>query len=107
MEEKTTEEYYEELEEQYFNQDYEPATFLGNFDVPEGLTFWQAHCLYMKLMHNADDYDFFAVEEDSENEGNVIIINLLTNQCRSVSQDNIYPNRLKGEEWNDDFYNTI
>lgn len=99
---KTIEELYEELRDKYSNQDnYDALTFMGNEQIPEGLTYWEAWQLFMKLANEAENMDFFVVKEGNE-EGMVNIMNAITLDHRQVPEDNIYPNRLKGEEWDED-----
>ena len=96
-EEKTLDEYYEELCEHYQENDNDVVEFLCNEEVPRGLTYEDVLQLYTNLLHDTSDVDLFMVC-DSDDE-HVWIKNIYDDNHRVVPTDNIYPNRLKGEEW--------
>lgn len=93
MNNQTVEELIEDLRDQYFNQHCDPATFLGNVPVKEGMTYWKAHQLYMMLMNDLEGYDFFAVMPDYDDKDNVTLLNMLTTKTKSVPSETFYPKR--------------
>ena len=93
MSKQTVEGLFEDLRDQYFNQHCEPATFLGNVPVKEGMTYWMAHQLYMMLMNDLEGYDFFAVMPDYDDKDNVTLLNMLTTKTKSVPSETFYPKR--------------
>lgn len=98
---KTLDDYYDELVGRYEESAKGAFDFLLTDVVPDGLTFAEAFELYMRLMHLDVDVDFFMVDE-ADDIDQIYIENLLTQEGRTIPADNIYPNRLNGEKWDNE-----